>query len=251
MRQASHSWQELIQQLSVKRLKLPRGKSLREPGGILGFLTVVIAMLLWNWKLLLASAVGVSSMTLVYSMQGWNWQKFWSGLHNILSSPNRRLLLAVVSGGISTFCTYLSAVILVESNNVWIAVGAILQGLATLLVLFLLACHIHSLYYVRQEKQIDRLVLQLTSQEPLKRLVAVSQLSKLAYTNDVDPSLKKNITDLLRLLLLQETEKIVQESALEGLQKLDNSTKLHSVENNKPIPISLKAKRQEVLSNYL
>ncbi|MEM7556855.1 MAG: armadillo-type fold-containing protein [Cyanobacteria bacterium P01_A01_bin.84] len=250
MGQASYSWQQLMKQLSIASLKLPKSKNFREPGGVLALLTVVVAMLLWNWKLFLASSIGISSMILVYSIQDWDWQKLWFGLRSILSSPNRRLLLAVISGGIATFCTYMAAVICVESHNIWIATGAVLEGLATLLVLILLMWHIHSFYTTLEEKHFDRLLQQLTSQEALKRLVAVRQLGKFASTSKVDPFLQQIVSESFQLLLAQEREIIVREAALESLQMLDNSGKLESIADKKPISISLKAKPQLVQINY-
>ena len=63
-----------------------------------------------------------------------------------LTSPNCRLALAVGSGGIATVSTYMAAAIWVESSSSWIAAGAIVQGLATLLTLILLMLQMVSFY---------------------------------------------------------------------------------------------------------
>lgn len=228
MAQASSSWQQLLNQISNWSLtktktvsQKQRIKGFQEPGGIFAFLTVVIAMLLWNPKLLLALVVGIGVMVLVYSMQRWDWRSHWLEIRNLFNNPNRRLILAVTSGGISTVSTYMAAAIWLDSHNPWIATGAILQGLGTLLTIILLVWQIVSFYGSREEDQLDRLFLNLTEEDPLKRLISVRQLTKLATTKRVDSSFRQNFVECLRLLISREEEIAVQEAAFESLQALD------------------------------
>ncbi|MGI2907725.1 armadillo-type fold-containing protein [Tolypothrix sp. VBCCA 56010] len=229
MAQASSSWQQLLNLTAKWSLlfkteratKQPNFKLYREPGGYLGFLTIVIAMLLWNWKLLLAIIVGIGIMVLVYSMQRWDWRSHWSEIRKLFNSPNRRLALSVTSGGIATFSTYMAATIWVDSNSRWIAAGAILQALGTLLTIILLVWQIVSFYSIREEEQLDRLLLTLTEQDPLKRLIALRRLTKFVNNNRIDSSVKQNIIECLRLLISREEEVMIREAAFESLQALD------------------------------
>jgi membrane protein implicated in regulation of membrane protease activity len=247
--QASSSWQQLINQipsLTHGKLNTKNQKQsiqrFRGPGGYLGLLTIVVAMLFWNWKLLLALFVGVGVMVLVYSMYRWDWQTRWSEVYTLLNSQNSRLVLAVGSGAIACVISYMAAAIWVESSSRWIAAGAIVQGICTLLTLILLVWQIVS-FYVNREDDTDKLLIDLTHEDPLKRLITIRQLAKLITRKNIDSRLQQNIFDCLRLLISREEETIVREAAFESLQALDH---LQAVSSN-PIPlvrISMKANQQ-------
>jgi hypothetical protein len=113
--QASSWWQQLLKRLESLLLVLIKGRTFKQlyphrfrgSGGWLIGLTGVVAMLLWNWKLLLATSAGVLVMLLAYLMQEWDWQIYGSSLRRFFSGFNRQLTLAVGSGGIATLSTYL------------------------------------------------------------------------------------------------------------------------------------------------
>jgi protein-S-isoprenylcysteine O-methyltransferase Ste14 len=249
--QASSSWEQLLNQLAKWSLLFKTGratkqgtfKALQQPGGYLGFLTIVIAMLLWNWKLLLAIIVGVGVMVLVYSMQRWDWRSHWLEIRKLFNSPNRRLALSVTSGGIATFSTYMAAAIWVDSNSPWIAAGAILQALGTLLTIILLVWQIVSFYSIREEEQLDRLLLTLTEQDPLKRLIALRRLTKFVTNKRIESSVKQNIIECLRLLISREEEVMVREAAFESLQALDLVEQISSCPATPLKPLSVKLKQ--------
>ncbi|MBW4607001.1 MAG: armadillo-type fold-containing protein [Hassallia sp. WJT32-NPBG1] len=251
MAQASSSWEQLLNQLAKWSLLFKTGratkqgtfKALQQPGGYLGFLTIVIAMLLWNWKLLLAIIVGVGVMVLVYSMQRWDWRSHWLEIRKLFNSPNRRLALSVTSGGIATFSTYMAAAIWVDSNSPWIAAGAILQALGTLLTIILLVWQIVSFYSIREEEQLDRLLLTLTEQDPLKRLIALRRLTKFVTNKRIESSVKQNIIECLRLLISREEEVMVREAAFESLQALDLVEQISSCPATPLKPLSVKLKQ--------
>ncbi|MBD2353168.1 armadillo-type fold-containing protein [Tolypothrix sp. FACHB-123] len=252
MAQALSSWQQLINQLSNWSLPdLKTGASKQRkfqrfsgPGGLLGFVTIIVAMLLWNWKLLLALLIGIGVMLSVYSMQKWDWQKRWSQMQGFVNAPNRQLILAVSSGGIATFTTYIAAAIWFDSNNPWIAAGVIFQGLGTLLTLMLLVSQIVNFYGIRQEDQCDRLLDNLTQPDSLKRLVAVRQLTKLVSRKRVDAGVKQNVIECLQLLLTQEEEAVIREAAFESLQTLDSAQVLPTNTSGIFIPVSAKIRSQ-------
>ncbi len=222
------AWQQLIQQLpnwvfTEFKIGATKQRSLQHhnPGVVLWFLTIAVAMLLWNWKLLLAMSVGVGVMPLVYSMHRWQWQQHWLQMHRFLHSPNSKLILAVISGGVACMITYIAAAIWVDSSSHWIAAGAILQGLGTLLTLILLVWQIIHFYGERQENHLDDLLLNLTATDPLKRLLAVRQLHKLSHRQRVNADTGQNIAECLRLLLMKEEETAIRQAAFESLQALE------------------------------
>ncbi|MBG1245307.1 armadillo-type fold-containing protein [Nostoc sp. NZL] len=225
--------QQLINQIpnwnwSLPKFKIERSpkqqtfKRFSGPGGFLGFLTIVVAMLLWNWKLLLALLIGVGVMVLVYSMQVWDWQLHWSKIRRFLNSSNRRLALAVISGGIATVSTYMAAAIWVDSHSSWIAAGAIVQGVGTLLTLILLVWQIVNFYENREEDNLDQLLVNLTEEDPLKRLIALRQLTKFISRKRVDSSVQQDVVECLQLLLSREEEVVIREAAFKSLQACDD-----------------------------
>lgn len=249
MAKASYSWQQLIKESPHWSLLHKTGspkqrtfKPLSGPGGILGFLTIIVAMLLWNWKLLLALMVGVGVMLLVYSMQKWDWQLRLSQIWRFVNSPNSRLALAVGSGGVATVSTYMAAAIWVDSPSSWIATGAIVQGLATLLTLILLISHIVSFYGNQQQKNLDLLLSNLTDPDPLKRLIAIRQLAKLVTSRSVDSQVQQDVVQCLQLLLTQERETVIRDAALDSLQVWDSWRSLPSHKVKPVIPLSTKLK---------
>jgi hypothetical protein len=250
--QASSSWQQLVNQILnwlppefksgvTKKRVLER---FREPGSVLGFLTIVVAMLLWNWQLLLASSVGVGVMILVYSMQAWNWRLRWSEIRKFLNSPNRRLALAVTSGGIACVSTYMTFAIWLDSNSHWLAAGLTLQGLGTLLTFILLVWQIVNFYGSREENQLDELLVNLTATDPLKRLIAVRQITKLIIRNRVDACEQQSVNDCLRLLLRQEEEGAIREAVFQSLQALERAQVLLPSATAIRIPASAKVKNR-------
>lgn len=247
MAQASSSWQQLINQvpnwvlpdLKIGAIKQRNCKKYKEPGILLGLLTIIVAMFLWDWKLLMASAVGIGMMILVYSMDRWHWQKNWYEIRQFFRSPHSRLTIAVASGGIACVTSYIAAVVWVDSNNHWIAVGAILQAVGTLITLILLIWQLINFYGVREENHVDKLLSNLTATNSVKRLLAVRQLTKLSVRKPLEPEVQQNITNCLRLLLSQEEESIVYQATLEALQILEKS---HVLANSKLKTLKIKTK---------
>ena len=117
----------------------------------------------------------------------------------------------------------MAAAIWVDSSSHWIAAGAILQAMGTLITLILLAWQLINFYGTREENYVDKLLCNLTATDPLKRLLAVRQLTKLSFRKHLGAEVQQDITDCLRLLLSQEKETVVHRAALEALQTLEHS----------------------------
>ncbi|MEA5513993.1 armadillo-type fold-containing protein [Nodularia sp. UHCC 0506] len=250
MPKASFAGKHLLNQIPYKSFlefkmfnsKQRSFKPLSGPGGMLGFFTIIVAMLLWNWKLLLALLVGVGVMLLVYSMQKWDWQLRLSQMWKFLNSPNCRLALAVGSGGIATVSTYMAAAIWVDAKSSWIAAGAIVQGLGTLLTLILLLWQIVSFHGNQEQNRIDQLLVNLTDSDPLKRLIAIRQLTKIISSKGVDSQVQAEIIQCLRLLLHQEPEAVIRDATLDSLQVLDSRRSLPLSKLTNLTPLSTKLK---------
>lgn len=243
------NWKLNTLKSGVKKRRSPI-KSLQRfqgPGGSLGLLTIIVAMWVWNWKLLLASGVGIGTMVLAYSLQEWQWQQFWREIRQFIYSPNRRILVAVLSGGVATVSCYAAVSVWLELHNHWAAVAMIIQGLATVLTLILLVWQLASIYGRDAENQLDQILLNLTDPNPLKRLIAIRQVTKLIERMQVDAIAKQTILDCLHMLLTREDETVVREAAFTSLQILEQSSELDGA--SMPLkPLKIKQKQQVPIS---
>lgn len=247
---ASSYWQRFTKNIPFGELPQLKTKARKaklfqrkNPAGILWFLTIVVAMLLWNPKLLFSCSSGILVMLLVYSMPQWDWSQFWHKVRNYLQTTNGVLVLSVTSGAVACLGTYTATTIWAESPNVWIAGGAIVQGLATLMVLVLLARLLINLHGNQAQLELDQLLGKLTDTDPLKRLIGLRQLTKLAIRQQLEPDEKKCIIECLQLLITNESEATIRDAAFDSLQALEPSEKLIAKSNQTTlIPFSVKAK---------
>ena len=247
MAQASSFWRQFINQISEIKIESPKHhvfKHFSEPGVLLGLLTIIVAMLIWSWQLLLALVVGIGIMVLTYSMQKWNWQLRWLEIRKLMSSTNSRLAYSVASGGIATVITYMASAIWVDAPSHWLAAGAIVQGMGTLLTLILLVWQIFSFQGSREEDYLDQLLNNLTEKDPLKRLLSMRQLNKLIIRQRVDTTLQQDIRECLQLLLSQEKEVMIREAALDCLQNLNGLQVLKPIQAKVFMPVSAKVKNK-------
>lgn len=209
-------------------------------------------MLFWNWKLLLATSVGVLVMWLVYRLQVLDWQLYWSNLRRFFGGANRQLTIAVGSGGLATLSTYTAILIGVDTDSPWIAGGAMLQGLGTLAILVLLIWQIVGRRVFRDEAKLDRMLASLTDADPLKRLIAVRHLTR--FGTKYDSSQQQAIAEYFCLMLSQESEAVIRDAVLDGLQTFDRLQKLPLGESPLSVPPDLKRKaassRRRVPSNF-
>lgn len=182
----------------------------------------VVAMLFWNWQLLLATVAGVLVMVVVYFLQDWDWQLYLSSLRRFLSGTNRKLAIAVTSGGIATLSAYIMVSIWVEPNGSWIAAAAMFQGFGTLATLGLLVWQILKQQNSRDQIKHDELFIQLTDNDPLKRLLAVRHLTRWG-TRHLEPSTQRQVTECFRLMLSRESEAIIRDAILDGLEVLGDA----------------------------
>jgi hypothetical protein len=245
--QASFWWQQLrslIQGLPMARIQsrvirpISRKKLRKISGWLLGAITIV-AMLLWNWKLVLATSSGVGLMMLIYVMQGWNWQAYWLHWRRYLTESNRKLTVAVGSGGIAALTTYIAASIWVDSENRWLATGSILQGFGTLLTLVLLSWQMVGHQNKQTTELFDELLMELTGVDPLKRLIAVRQLTNLARKARCNPLHRSHLVEYFRLMLSVEQEPIVRKAILDGLQLWEKRQLSLQEDRSWPIPVNL------------
>ena len=221
-------------QISSTLLKWLLDRLIRSPGP-LAILTLLAVWGWWNSQLLAATGLGIGAMMLVYRAESWDWQQLRSNLKQFWHSPSRRLVLAVGSGGIATVGTYMSFGIWADSESHWIALSAILQNFGTIAMIALLVRQVLSHSASKDEAVLDRILADLTDVDPVKRLIAVRQMTDLVKSpgfgkqSSGKSSLAKpskrialsHTAECFRLMLSQEPEALVRNALLEGLQTLD------------------------------
>lgn len=210
--------------------------------GSLGFwllgLTVAFALMFWNWKLVLATIVGMLVMWLVYRLQFCNWQSYWSNLRRLFGGANRQLTIAVGSGGLATLCTYMAVSIGVDTNSPWIAAGTMLQGFGTLAILVLLIWVFSDRFACSDRAKLDQVLADLTHTDPLKRLIAVRYL--ISSVRRFDVSHQRHFADCFRLMLSREEEAVIRDAVLDGLKALENNLQMDRATPSFSIPVDLK-----------
>ncbi len=233
-----------IQDVPLEKLKTQTLKrfSSRHGFGSGSWLVVsigAIALLYWNGRLVFATGTGISVMLLVYLLHDWKPSVDGVMVRKFLEGWNQPFMISVGAGAIATFSTYLAAAIWAESDSAWIASGAILQGMGTLTGLGLMAWQIYNRPDPRPHIQINQLLFDLAHEDPLKRLLAVRQLTdSVSVLNDESrlerrsrtanrhqnltkvPS-RRQIADYFRVMLQREDDPIIRSAVLDGLQTLE------------------------------
>ncbi|MCT7981677.1 hypothetical protein NG796_00060 [Laspinema sp. A4] len=186
--------------------------------------TVTIALLIWNWKLLVATGAGVLVMLATYMIQGWNWHQVRSRLNQSLGGANRQVAIAVGTGGLATLGSYMAVSIWLESPSPWLATAAIAQGIMTFATLILLLWQGLNHQVSSEATHLNARVMNLTDSDPLKRLIAVRQITKSLPMTPLAE--RRAIADYFRLMLSRETESLVRDAVLDGLQAIEPGKQL-------------------------
>ncbi len=207
-------------------------------------LSTMAAMCWWNWKIFLATAIGISLMLLVYSAQQGNWQQYWRKLRYSLTGSNLKLAIAVFSGGIGGFGTYLAASIWTDSENRWLATGSMLQGFASLLTLLLLAGNWWQGTERASQGKFERLLSDLSDREALKKLIAIRQLTSWVINDRLNRERRWQLIEYYRLMLSQPQIPTIQNALWEALTQL--GVRQQDIEREQPreIPIPLQPSPQ-------
>lgn len=190
-----------------------------------------MALLYWNGRLFVATGAGIGVMVLVYLMHDWKPSINLAALRKTLDGWNQPFLVAVGAGAIATFTTYLAASVWADAESHWIASGAILQSMGTLTVLLLLITQMLNRQERKHRIPYNKLVSDLVNDDPLKRLIAVRQLTDAVSVLDDEPCdrrsgiakkpTRREIADYFRLMLQREDDAIVRDAIYDGLQTLD------------------------------
>ena len=206
-------------------------------------MTIVATWGCWNGKLLLSTTVGLVVMVSVYRMQQWDWQVRWLEFWRFVTGSNRQLTLAVGCGALATVSAYMSVSIWVDFDNHWVASGLILQNLGLGAVIALLVWLVVSHRTSKQQAYLERMLTNLTDADPLKRLIAVREITRwvantkfsLNDPNELFGGLNKSFSrsgirrshliECFQMMLLRESEPMVYDAVIDALQALDSLPK--------------------------
>ena len=245
MSQAKTNWQQAFDTCRLL-LKNRQFRRLSGQAACLG----VFALLWWmNWKLFLATSVGIGAMLACYLSQNSHWQNYCQRWRKFFVGSNRQLTLAVGMGGSAAFCTYLAASVWADADNQWLATGSILQGIMSLTTLILLLWSIRGKKAASLEDKLDRLLLDLSDRDRLKRLVAIRQLTRLLVSNRLSPEHYSQSIEYFRLMLSEPQPAVIKDALLESLNILGAEQVLQKSAVVK-IPLQLK-NRKPVLDTHL
>lgn len=242
MSQARSSWQ---QALNICRL-LIKDKQFRRLSGQ-ALCLAVFALLWWmNWKLFLATSVGIGAMSACYLAQNSHWQNYYRQWCKFFVGSNRQLTLAVGTGASGAFCTYLAASIWADTDNQWLATGSILQGFMSLTTLIVLLWSLRGKKANSLEVKLDQLLIDLSDRDRLKRLVAIRQLTRLLISNRLSAEHYQQSIEYYRLMLSEPQPAVIKDALLESLDIL-GAEKILEQRSLIKIPIQLKHSRKPVL----
>jgi len=219
----------------------------------------------WNGRLVLALGAGLSVMVLVYLMHDWQLDVNFAQLRKYLQGWNQPFALSAGAGAIATLTTYTAAAVWAESDSAWIATATILQGMGTLTVLLWLINQAVNRQASRDRVQHHQLIQDLAHSDPLKRLIAIRQLTDTISVLDEQPQTlrgpgktptRQEIADYFRLMLSREEDSVIRDALWDGLQTLDIVQSLQQataplVTLSPRPPLKLTAKPQPVTARLL
>ena len=243
MSKARSSWQQIFYICTL----LVKDKQLRQINGR-AFCLVVFALLWWlNWKLFLATTVGIILMSGCYLLQNSHWQRYYQKWQNFFVGSNRQLVLAVTIGASGAFCTYLAASVWTDAENQWLATGSILQGVVSLTTLALLWWSLRGQQATTMEAKLDQLLADLSHSDRLKRLVAIRQLTRLLVSNRLSPEHYGQSIEYYRLMLSEPQPPAIRNALLESLDLLEAEKILKLKQSSAiKIPLKLEHSRQRI-----
>ncbi|MCS6815599.1 MAG: hypothetical protein NZ772_18760 [Cyanobacteria bacterium] len=222
----------------LRRIKLQKAST-----WLLGLLAAS-GLFLWDHKLLVATVSGLTMMGVIYAMQQPGWRQRWVPLYKLVTSfstlyikaPSRQFILAVGDGLLAILSTYLAVSIWSEASSPWIATGALLQGGGTLAVLLLLVGQLLQRRADRKDIIFSNYLADLSHEDPLRRLVAVKQLTRSLQRTQLDADDRAVIADCFRLMVGQEQESMVQDALFDGLQLCDRQLEPVPLQPLPPLP---------------
>lgn len=241
MSQATYSWQKIVNLLVL----LFKDRRLQKAGKWLCYCLIVAILWWFNWKLFLATVVGIGLMVGCYLWQNPHWQSYCQKWQKFLAGSNRQLALAVAIGAVGAFCTYLAASIWSETENQWLATGAILQSFASLTTLVVLLRSVWQKPDCTADTKLESYLEHLSHNDSLKRLIAIRQITRMLINRRLSAELYTQSIEYFYFMLSEPQLPAIRNALLESLEILD-SQQLSRSKSAVKIPIQLKQTRKPI-----
>ncbi|WP_299413939.1 hypothetical protein [Acaryochloris sp. IP29b_bin.148] len=177
-------------------------------------------LMVWNGALLIALLIGLGVALLVQQLHP-HPTLSWQTVSKWLSGPYPTTLLSGGCGLLSLVASYMTLLIWQETDSFWLAFAILLQGLGLLSVLGLFFWQMQ-----RQDQQhgtapqLDYWINNLTALDPLKRLIAVRQISHWVASTPYNLDQTQELREYLQLLSQRESDPSVQSAIAQGLKRM-------------------------------
>jgi len=208
---------------------------------------VFAIMLVWNWQLLLATVMGMGGLVLLFRFPIDRWWGYWQKWQQTLDLSQKRLFTALAGSTLVGVGTYWALQLWDHVDNPWLAGGAIAQGVVIALLLgWQVAKLLHPASLGSPKDQFSQLLAALTADHPLKRLMAIRQLTALAIEGKLHASQLQQMSEYFSLLFSVETEPILRQGLLESMQTLQLHHCWHKWETKTAPPLQKLQKVKKV-----
>ena len=178
---------------------------------------VITFMLAWDWKLICATLIGINLMIFIQKAQNKNFQNIVLNWYKFFNSPKGKLTLAIIVGCFGILESYITLSVLSDIENHWLASELIFQNLGVFIILTILILQIFDSSEKKQNNQYKELVSELTEVNPLKRLIAVHNISHLLKKKQLNVNQEEEILEYFKVILNQEKEMVIRQNILKSL----------------------------------
>ncbi|MGB3516044.1 MAG: hypothetical protein WBA43_06290 [Elainellaceae cyanobacterium] len=171
-------------------------------------------LLAWNWLLVSAAIAGAGVSVASYQFQQGRLQVMQTLWQRLWKPTNRSLTLSVGVGGLTLLGTYLTLHTWLIAENPTLAIAFLIQG-GGMLGLALLLSRRPSATTERSPSW-DALADGLSDANPLKRLLSIRR----ATESSAAASYRAELLACFHLMLKYETDDILRQALLDGIQRL-------------------------------
>jgi hypothetical protein len=138
-----------------------------------------------------------------------------------------------------------------DAENQWLATGAIIQGFASLLTLVILVWSVWNKRSKTTETKLDQLLADLSHSQPLQRLVAIRQLTRLLVSNRLSSDYYLQSIEYFQLMLSEPQLPVVKNALLESLDLLDAENITRPKRPQVRIPLQIQHSHQSMTNRVL